>query len=48
MSIWITGAAISRRLRTFTIASVLLVAAAAAALAVPAGSDRAWGKAFVP
>ncbi|MFD4942325.1 MFS transporter [Streptomyces sp. NPDC058239] len=38
VSIWIVGAAISRRLRTLTIASVLLVAAAAAVLAVPAGS----------
>ncbi|MFC9618555.1 hypothetical protein ACFTXM_00670 [Streptomyces sp. NPDC056930] len=48
MSIWITGAVISRRLRTLTIASVLLVAAVAAVLAVPAGSDRAWGKALAP
>ncbi|MFP3991963.1 MFS transporter [Streptomyces sp. E11-3] len=38
VSIWIVGAQIDRRLRSLTIASALLVAVAAAALAVLAGS----------
>ncbi|MCW2137823.1 MFS transporter [Actinoplanes cyaneus] len=38
VSIWFTGAHIDRRLRTLTIASVLLVAVAAAILATMAGS----------
>jgi len=38
LSIWIVGAHINRRLRTLTIASTLLVAAAAAILAAMAGS----------
>ncbi|MFI9332212.1 MFS transporter [Kitasatospora sp. NPDC052868] len=38
VGIWFTGAHIHRRLRTLTVASTLLVAAAAAVLAVTAGS----------
>ncbi|MGW7276150.1 MFS transporter [Streptomyces sp. NPDC054864] len=38
LSIWITGTLIQRRLRNLTIASMLLVGAAAAILAVPADS----------
>ncbi|WP_326678763.1 MFS transporter [Streptomyces sp. NBC_01237] len=38
VSIWVVGATIGRRLRALTVAGALLVAVAAAALALPAGS----------
>ncbi|MBX7469231.1 MFS transporter [Streptomyces sp. MAG02] len=41
LSIWVVGAQIGRRLRTLTLASTLLVAVAAAALAVLSGSPVA-------
>ncbi|MEU6232159.1 MFS transporter [Kitasatospora sp. NPDC047058] len=41
LSIWITGVRIHRRLRALTVASVLLIALAATALAVLAGSPAA-------